>query len=62
MENVSSYIDPIKLIRRIPEKMEIPGLKSTLIKVMQDFGVQVILSEIDRILIIYIYIKSEKWC
>jgi len=45
LENVSSYIDPIKLIRRIPEKMEIPGLKSTLIKVMQDFGVQMSLRE-----------------
>ncbi|KAG4096453.1 vacuolar protein sorting-associated protein 41 [Neocallimastix lanati (nom. inval.)] len=45
LENVGSYIDPIKLIRRIPEKMEIPGLKSTLIKVMQDFGVQMSLRE-----------------
>jgi len=45
LENVGSYIDPIKLIRRIPEKMEIPGLKNTLIKVMQDFGVQMSLRE-----------------
>ncbi|ORX43267.1 vacuolar protein sorting-associated protein 41 [Piromyces finnis] len=45
LENVSSYIDPIKLIRRIPEQMEIPGLKNTLIKVMQDFGVQMSLRE-----------------
>jgi len=45
LENVGSYIDPIKLIRRIPEKMEIPGLKNILVKVMQDFGVQMSLRE-----------------
>lgn len=45
LENVGSYIDPIKLIRRIPKKMEIPGLKDTLIKVMQDYGVQMSLRE-----------------
>ncbi|KAJ3188513.1 Vacuolar protein sorting-associated protein 41 [Irineochytrium annulatum] len=45
LENLGSYIDPIKLIRRIPNGLAIPGLRDALIKVLTDYGVQMSLKE-----------------
>lgn len=41
LENVGAEIDPIRLIRRIKNGLEIPGLKRALIKILQDFNLQV---------------------
>jgi hypothetical protein len=45
LENVGAEIDPIRLIRRIKNGLEIPGLKSALIKILQDFNLQISLLE-----------------
>lgn len=45
LENVGAEIDPIRLIRRIKNGLEIPGLKSALIKILQDFNLQISLME-----------------
>ncbi|CAB4404044.1 unnamed protein product [Rhizophagus irregularis] len=46
LENLGgANIDPIQLIKRIPDGMEIPGLKNALIKVLQDFNLQASLRE-----------------
>lgn len=44
LENVGAEIDPIRLIRRIKNGLEIPGLKVALIKILQDFNLQVCIS------------------
>lgn len=41
LENVSTEINPIRLIRRIQNGLEIPGLKEALIKILQDFNLQI---------------------
>ncbi|SCZ92265.1 BZ3500_MvSof-1268-A1-R1_Chr5-2g07747 [Microbotryum saponariae] len=45
LENVGPEIDPIRLIRRIRNGLEIPGLKPALIKILQDFNLQISLME-----------------
>lgn len=40
LENVSTEIDPIRIIRRIRNGLEIPGLKESLIKILHDFNLQ----------------------
>ncbi|EIN11015.1 vacuolar protein sorting-associated protein 41 [Punctularia strigosozonata HHB-11173 SS5] len=45
LENVGPEIDPIRLIRRIRNGLEIPGLKGALIKILQDFNLQISLLE-----------------
>ena len=39
-QEVGAGIDPIRLIRRIKNGLEIPGLKPALIKILQDFNLQ----------------------
>jgi hypothetical protein len=41
LENVSTEMNPIRLIRRIQNGLEIPGLKEALIKILQDFNLQI---------------------
>ncbi|KAF8338443.1 vacuolar assembling protein VPS41 [Amanita rubescens] len=41
LENVGVEISPIRLIRRIKNGLEIPGLKDALIKILQDFHLQI---------------------
>ena len=41
LENVGAEINPIRLIRRIKNGLEIPGLKDALIKILQDFHLQI---------------------
>jgi hypothetical protein len=45
LENVGVEISPIRLIRRIKNGLEIPGLKDALIKILQDFHLQISLLE-----------------
>ncbi|BGP29523.1 Vacuolar protein sorting-associated protein 41 [Rhodotorula toruloides] len=45
LENVGAEIDPIRLIRRIKNGLEIPGLKPALIKILQDFQLQISLMD-----------------
>jgi len=39
--NIGTHVDPIILIRRIRTKMEIPGLRDSLVKILQDYNLQV---------------------
>ncbi|GAA5924717.1 Vps41p [Sporobolomyces koalae] len=45
LENVGAEIDPLRLIRRIRNGLEIPGLKPALIKILQNFNLQLSLME-----------------
>lgn len=45
LENVGAEIDPIRLIRRIKNGLEIPGLKEALIKILQASNLQISLME-----------------
>ena len=45
LENVSTEIDPIRIIRRIRNGLEIPSLKESLIKILHDFNLQTSLME-----------------
>ncbi|GJE87282.1 vacuolar assembling protein VPS41 [Phanerochaete sordida] len=45
LENVGAEINPIRIIRRIKNGLEIPGLKGALIKILHDFNLQVSLLE-----------------
>ncbi len=41
LENVGAEIDPLRLIRRIKNGLEIPGLRQALLKILYDFNIQV---------------------
>ncbi|KNC77974.1 hypothetical protein SARC_09577 [Sphaeroforma arctica JP610] len=45
LNNIGTHVDPIVLIRRIPLGLPIPGLRDSLVKIMQDFNLQVSLRE-----------------
>jgi len=45
LDNVGSEIDPIRLIRRIQNGLEIPELKASIIKILHDFHLQISLIE-----------------
>lgn len=45
LENVGSDIDPLRVIRRISDGLEIPGLKSAIITILQASNLQVSLLE-----------------
>ncbi|KAI8852801.1 hypothetical protein BC829DRAFT_360401 [Chytridium lagenaria] len=45
LENLGAYIEPVNLIRRIPDGLEIPGLRDALVKVLTDYGIQMSLRE-----------------
>ncbi|KAF9428093.1 Vacuolar protein sorting-associated protein 41 [Podila epigama] len=45
LQNVGTEIDPIRLISRIPNGLEIPGLRPALMKILQDFNLQMSLRE-----------------
>ncbi|EKM55080.1 uncharacterized protein PHACADRAFT_142974 [Phanerochaete carnosa HHB-10118-sp] len=45
LENVGAEINPIRIIRRIKNSLEIPGLKGALIKILHDFNLQISLLE-----------------
>ncbi|XP_006824071.2 vacuolar protein sorting-associated protein 41 homolog [Saccoglossus kowalevskii] len=45
LRNIGTHVDPIILIRRIREGMEIPGLRDSLVKILQDYNLQISLRE-----------------
>ncbi|KIP02254.1 hypothetical protein PHLGIDRAFT_130843 [Phlebiopsis gigantea 11061_1 CR5-6] len=45
LENVGAEINPIRIIRRIKNGLEIPGLKGALIKILHDYNLQISLLE-----------------
>ncbi|KAL5007431.1 hypothetical protein ScPMuIL_016237 [Solemya velum] len=45
LHNIGTHVDPIILIEQIQEKMEIPGLRDSLVKILQDYNLQISLRE-----------------
>jgi len=43
--NIGTHVDPQILVRKIEDGMEIPGLRDSLVKIMQDYSLQVSLQE-----------------
>jgi len=41
LENIGAHVDPIKLIKRIPNGLEITGLRNRLVKIISDYNLQV---------------------
>lgn len=62
LQNIGTHMaDPIQLIRRIPEKMEIEGLMQALVKILQDYNLQISLEEgCKRVLVSDCYSLLEK--
>lgn len=46
LNNIGTHVDPILLIHRIKEGMEIPNLRDSLVKILQDYNLQVWLDHI----------------
>jgi vacuolar protein sorting-associated protein 41 len=42
LEHAGSILDPIRLVKSIPEGMKIEGLKESLIKIFYDHEIQVL--------------------
>uniref|UniRef100_A0A803SMK4 Vacuolar protein sorting-associated protein 41 homolog n=1 Tax=Anolis carolinensis TaxID=28377 RepID=A0A803SMK4_ANOCA len=45
LNNIGTHVDPILLIHRIKEDMEIPNLRDSLVKILQDYNLQILLRE-----------------
>ncbi|MGH0156329.1 UNVERIFIED_CONTAM: hypothetical protein FKN15_066646 [Acipenser sinensis] len=45
LNNIGTHVDPILLIHRIKEDMEIPSLRDSLVKILQDYNLQILLRE-----------------
>ena len=45
LEHVGTHVDPLVVIDRIPDGMEIPGLRDKLVKIIKDYNAQTSLSE-----------------
>ncbi|XP_012888456.1 PREDICTED: vacuolar protein sorting-associated protein 41 homolog [Dipodomys ordii] len=45
LNNIGTHVDPILLIHRIKEGMEIPSLRDSLVKILQDYNLQILLRE-----------------
>eukprot|EP01114_Cavostelium_apophysatum_P004970 TRINITY_DN1546_c0_g1_i1.p1 TRINITY_DN1546_c0_g1~~TRINITY_DN1546_c0_g1_i1.p1 ORF type:complete len:976 (-),score=258.51 TRINITY_DN1546_c0_g1_i1:28-2796(-) len=45
LEHIGAYVDPVKLIKRIPSGMEIVGLRDRLVKIISDYNLQMSLRE-----------------
>lgn len=45
LKNVGSHIDPLLVIQRIKEGMEIPDLRNSLVKILHDYNLQVVWQE-----------------
>lgn len=41
LQKIGTYVDPRILVKRIESGLEIPGLKNSLVKMMQDYNLQV---------------------
>ncbi|XP_064648417.1 vacuolar protein sorting-associated protein 41 homolog [Lineus longissimus] len=45
LRNIGTHVDPIILIKKINEGLEIPGLRDSLVKILQDYNLQIALRE-----------------
>lgn len=45
LENIGTHVDPIILIKRIQPGLKIPALRNSLVKIMQDYNLQIALRE-----------------
>lgn len=45
LQNIGTHVDPIMLIQKIPNGMEIPGLRDSLVKILHDYTLQISLRE-----------------
>ena len=45
LQNIGTHVDPIILIQKIKDGMEIPGLQKSLVKILQDYNLQISLLE-----------------
>ncbi|XP_064614137.1 vacuolar protein sorting-associated protein 41 homolog [Liolophura sinensis] len=45
LQNIGTHVDPIILIQKIRQGMEIPGLRDSLVKILQDYNLQISLRE-----------------
>ncbi|KAG8177167.1 hypothetical protein JTE90_021761 [Oedothorax gibbosus] len=45
LQNIGTHVDPIMLIKRIPNGLEIPGLRDSLVKILHDYTLQISLRE-----------------
>ncbi|XP_062569470.1 vacuolar protein sorting-associated protein 41 homolog isoform X1 [Saccostrea cucullata] len=45
LHNIGTHVDPIRLIPQIQNGMEIPGLRDSLVKILQDYNLQISLRE-----------------
>jgi hypothetical protein len=41
LHNIGTHVDPIILIQKIQEGMQIPGLRDSLVRILQDYNLQV---------------------
>jgi hypothetical protein len=41
LNEIGTHVDPLVLIRRIPPGLDIRGLRNALVKIMQDYNLQV---------------------
>lgn len=42
LEHIGAYVDPLRLVKRIPLGMEIDSLRNRLVKIISDYNLQVI--------------------
>jgi hypothetical protein len=45
LNNIGTHVDPVNLIDRIPNGVQIKGLRDALVKILQDYRVQISLLE-----------------
>jgi vacuolar protein sorting-associated protein 41 len=45
LNNIGTHVDPVELINRIPNGVKIKGLRDALVKILQDYRVQLSLLE-----------------
>ena len=45
LNNIGTHVDPVELIDRIPNGLKIKGLRDALVKILQDYRVQLSLLE-----------------
>lgn len=45
MDTIDSYVNPLLVVRQLPEGMQIPGLRDRLVRIITDFRTQTSLRE-----------------
>ncbi|GFT96345.1 vacuolar protein sorting-associated protein 41 homolog [Nephila pilipes] len=61
LQNIGTHVDPIMLIQKIPNGLEIPGLRDSLVKILHDYTLQISLREgCKKILVSDCYSLLEK--